>query len=204
MGGGQGDREAEESVQPDGVHEIEHPDGVHEHPDGVHEHPDGVHEMEHPNGDAEMEQPNGDAEMEHPNGDAEMEDPNGDAEMEDPNGDAEMEHPNGDAEMEDPNGDAEMEHPRSDGDVDPNANTDQEDQEDRSEEAHRLLFSFDCEATGLSIYDDHTTEVAAKVVGVPLSSVSRPSFSSLVHTPRNIPRKGNKGNSISLVALVLK
>ena len=46
------------------------------------------------------------------------------------------------------------------------------------------------EATGFSIYDDHITEIAAKVVGVPPSAVSQPSFSSLVHTPRNIPKQG--------------
>ena len=46
------------------------------------------------------------------------------------------------------------------------------------------------EASGLSIYDDHIIEIAAKVVGVPLSAVSQPSFSSLVHTLRTIPKKG--------------
>jgi len=48
------------------------------------------------------------------------------------------------------------------------------------------------EATGLSIYDGHITEIAAKVAGVPLSSLSQPCFSSLVHTPHNIPKKGKK------------
>lgn len=62
--------------------------------------------------------------------------------------------------------------------------------EDSCEDTHPLLFFYDCEATGFSIYDDHLTEIAAKVVGVPLSCVTNPSFSSLVHTPRNIPKKG--------------
>ncbi len=103
----------------------------------------------------------------------------------------EAEHSDGDDEME--AGDAEVDYPGADGDADPDANEGQEEQEDSSEQAHPLMFFFDCEATGLSIYDDHITEIAAKVVGVPLSSVSQPSFSSLVHTPRNIPKKG-KGN----------
>ena len=62
--------------------------------------------------------------------------------------------------------------------------------EDSTGNAHPLLFFYDCEATGFSIYDDNITEIAAKVVGVPLNSVSKPSFSSLVHTPRNIPKRG--------------
>ena len=53
-----------------------------------------------------------------------------------------------------------------------------------------LLFFYDCETTGLSIYDDHITEIAAKPIGISGFSVNMPSFSSLVHTPRNIPRKG--------------
>ena len=41
-------------------------------------------------------------------------------------------------------------------------------------DAHPLLFFFDCETTGLSIYNDHITEIAAKVIAVPHSSVSAP------------------------------
>ena len=101
--------------------------------------------------------------------------------------------PNDDGEME--SEDAEAEYTEHEGDVDdtyPDANDRQEEQEqeDSSDQAHPLTFFFDCEATGLSIYDDHITEIAAKVVGVPLSTVSQPSFSSLVHTPRYIPKKG--------------
>ena len=62
--------------------------------------------------------------------------------------------------------------------------------EDIAENAHPLLFFFDTETTGLSIYDDHIVEIAAKVVGVPRSTVTQPSFSSLIHTPKNIPTKG--------------
>ena len=65
-----------------------------------------------------------------------------------------------------------------------------DEEEDGSDNAHPLLFFYDCEATGLSIYDDNITDIAAKVVGVPLNSVSKPSFSSLVHTPHNIPKRG--------------
>jgi len=49
-----------------------------------------------------------------------------------------------------------------------------------------LFFLFDIETTGLSIYEDHITEIAAKVVGVPTSSVSQPTFSSLVRTTQMI------------------
>ena len=70
--------------------------------------------------------------------------------------------------------------------------------EDSCEQAHPLLFIYDCEATGLSIYDDHITETAAKVVGVPLSSLSQPSFSSLVHTTRKIPKKCNNGTNTAV------
>ena len=53
-----------------------------------------------------------------------------------------------------------------------------------------LLIFFDIETTGLSIYDDHITEMAAKVVGMPQFGISQPSFTSLVHTSRNISKKG--------------
>ena len=52
------------------------------------------------------------------------------------------------------------------------------------------LFLFDTETTGLNIYEDHIIEIAAKVTSVPLYAVTQPSFTSMVHTPRNIPWKG--------------
>lgn len=62
--------------------------------------------------------------------------------------------------------------------------------DDSSDDAHPLLFLYDCETSGLSIYNEHIVEIAAMVVGVPLSSVSSPKYSSLIHTPRNIPKAG--------------
>ena len=59
-----------------------------------------------------------------------------------------------------------------------------------SDNAHPLLLFYDCETTGFSVYAEHITEIAAKVVGVPLSSCSQPTFSSLVKTSRNISKKG--------------
>ena len=53
-----------------------------------------------------------------------------------------------------------------------------------------LFFLFDIETTGLSIYEDHITEIAAKIIGVPTSSVSQPTFSSLVRTTRKISKRG--------------
>ena len=59
--------------------------------------------------------------------------------------------------------------------------------EGSSDDAHPLLF-YDCETTGFSIYSEHITEIAAKVVGAPLSSFSQPTFSCLVKTSRNISK----------------
>ena len=53
-----------------------------------------------------------------------------------------------------------------------------------------LLFFYDCETTGLDVYNECITELAAKVVAVPKLSVSQPTFSSLVKPTRNIPDQG--------------
>ena len=50
-----------------------------------------------------------------------------------------------------------------------------------SNNAEQLLFVYDCETTGLNVYDDHITDVAAMVVASPMS-LSAPTFSSLVKT----------------------
>ena len=57
-------------------------------------------------------------------------------------------------------------------------------------DAHPLLVFFDIETTGLSIYEDHITEIAAKVVGEPASTVKQTSYSSLVRATKSIPPKG--------------
>lgn len=67
----------------------------------------------------------------------------------------------------------------------------EEEIEDSTDGARPLLIFYDCETTGLSIYNEHITELAAKVTGIPTSSVSMPSFSSLVRTPRHIPAAGS-------------
>lgn len=54
-----------------------------------------------------------------------------------------------------------------------------------SDNAHPLLIFYDCETTGLSIYDDHLTDIAAKVVKSPVP-LSSPTFSSLVRTSRRL------------------
>ncbi len=53
----------------------------------------------------------------------------------------------------------------------------EEEEEDGSNHSQSLHFFYDSETTGLSIYNEHLTEVAAKVVGVPLYQVSQPSYS---------------------------
>ena len=52
-----------------------------------------------------------------------------------------------------------------------------------------LLILYDCETTGLSIYSEHITDIAAKVFDPP-TELSTPTFSSLVRTGRNISAIG--------------
>lgn len=63
------------------------------------------------------------------------------------------------------------------------AEPDEDIEENDSDDVHPLLFFYDCVTTGFSIYDEHLTEIAAKVVWVPLSQASQAVYSSLVHTP---------------------
>ncbi len=58
---------------------------------------------------------------------------------------------------------------------------------------HPLLIFYDCEATGLSIYNDHITDIGAKVVACP-TPLRQPTFSSLVRTTRHIPAPGKNKN----------
>lgn len=60
---------------------------------------------------------------------------------------------------------------------------------DSSDSAHPLLIFYDCETTGLSVYNEHITDVAAKVVASPVP-LETPTFSSLVATSRRIPEVG--------------
>ena len=53
-----------------------------------------------------------------------------------------------------------------------------------------LLILYDCETTGLSIYSEHITDIAAKVVDPPVQ-LGAPTFSSLVRTGRRISAIGN-------------
>ena len=66
---------------------------------------------------------------------------------------------------------------------------DDNDVDDRSVDDHPLLIFYDCEATGLSIYSDHITDIGAKVVACP-TPLQQPSFSSLVRTTKHIPAPG--------------
>lgn len=52
-----------------------------------------------------------------------------------------------------------------------------------------LLFFFDCESTGGSIYNDHMIEVGAKVVAVPGSvNITQHQYGSLIHSSRSIAK----------------
>ena len=54
-------------------------------------------------------------------------------------------------------------------------------EEEVSTDAEPLLFLYDCETTGLSIYNDHITDIASKVIACPVPLLT-PSFSSLIKT----------------------
>ena len=58
------------------------------------------------------------------------------------------------------------------------------------DDARPLLVFYDCESTGLSIYNDSLTDIAAKVVACPVP-LHTPTFSMLVRTSRHIPSAGN-------------
>ena len=58
-----------------------------------------------------------------------------------------------------------------------------------SDHALPLLFLYDCETTGLSIYNDHIIEIAAEVVDCPVMC-SNGTFFSLIKTSRQIPAQG--------------
>ena len=64
-----------------------------------------------------------------------------------------------------------------------------EEEEASTDTAHPLLIFYDCETTGLSIYNEHITDIAAKVIDSPVP-LSCPTFSSLVKTSRRIPAAG--------------
>ena len=61
-----------------------------------------------------------------------------------------------------------------------------------SSDTRQLIFFYDCEATGLNVYKQHITEIAAKVYVADAIQppVSRAIFSSLVRTTRFIPERG--------------
>lgn len=73
--------------------------------------------------------------------------------------------------------------------AEPGIDDQSDEEEDSTDNAHPLLFFYDCETTGLSIYNDHITDIAARVVASPVP-LSSPTFSSLVKTSRRIPPAG--------------
>ena len=44
----------------------------------------------------------------------------------------------------------------------------EEEEENSSNDYHPLLFFYDCETTGFSMYNDHVTDIAARVVASPV------------------------------------
>lgn len=72
-----------------------------------------------------------------------------------------------------------------------------EQSEDSSDEAQPLLFLYDCETTGFSIYNEQIIEIAAEIVDCPVSYASN-NFSSLVKTSRRIPAAGIKSYNTML------
>ena len=66
---------------------------------------------------------------------------------------------------------------------------DEEEEQSTADDQHPLLVLFDCETTGFSIYNDHIIDIAAKIIASPVP-MSQPTFSSLIRTPKNIPKPG--------------
>ena len=66
-----------------------------------------------------------------------------------------------------------------------------EQSEGSSDEAKPLLFLYDCETTGFSVYNEQIIEIAAEIVDCPVPYASS-NFSSLVKTSRRIPVAGIK------------
>ena len=73
-------------------------------------------------------------------------------------------------------------------------------QSQRSNQGHSLLFLFDLEATGLSMYTDCITEIAGKVFDPPVD-VKQATFSSLVHTDHHIPKIGTTPSTLLLMLI---
>ena len=99
-------------------------------------------------------------------------------------------------------GDTESTEPISDDPV-VDEGLDEEEDEDSTDNANPLLFLYDCETTRPSIYDEHITEIAAKVIGVPASSISQPTFSkaSENNTPHFKKRFVKKVNSPCVISI---
>ena len=72
-----------------------------------------------------------------------------------------------------------------------------------SSDALPLLFFFDCEFTGGSMYNDHIIEADAKVVAVPSSvSISQHQYGSLIHYSQNTAQAVQKKSGITMQMLV--
>ena len=68
-----------------------------------------------------------------------------------------------------------------------------------------LLFFFDCESTGGSMYSDHIIEVGAKVVAVPNSvNITQHQYGSLIHSSRNIAKVVQSKCGITAQMLVIE
>lgn len=76
-------------------------------------------------------------------------------------------------------------------DADPGvADQSEDEEEDSSGDAHPLLFLYDCETTGFSIYNEHITDM---IIASPVP-LTTPTFCSLVKTSRRIPAAGTSNN----------
>ena len=83
--------------------------------------------------------------------------------------------------------------------------TDDNEMEDSQPSMLPLMFFYDCESTGGSIYEDHIIEVGAKVVAAPCSTdISQLEYSSLIHSSRIIVKAVQDKCGISARMLVTK
>lgn len=68
---------------------------------------------------------------------------------------------------------------------------------DHNEDKTPVYIFYDCESTGLSIYNEHLTEVAAEAVFIDCPPhLNQPTYSSLVRTTRRIPAAGGQHSQI--------
>lgn len=108
---------------------------------------------------------------------------------------------NGQGEAETATQDLDLDDVRDDVDADPVESLDDEN-DNFDVDAQPLWIFYDCETTGFSIYSEHITDIAAKVVASPVP-VTSPTFTRLVKTSRSISSAGMIANATTFTYLTI-